>query len=101
MSMPDGPIIMLTQAAFDKLPTYSDSLPSGTYSGKQWKAQADVECEDNWWMAEYYMKSGDTKNIHIKWEKIVISDIGLKANEVVGTDDWVRLMDEHEARVSA
>jgi len=47
--------IALTQEAFDVLPNYSHSIPTGTTIGKQWKCLVKRNREDKgtWYMKEY------------------------------------------------
>jgi hypothetical protein len=45
----DEKTALMTERAFDKLPEYSCSTPSGTYTGKRWKTKVWGE----WWMREY------------------------------------------------
>ena len=101
MAMPEE-CIALTQAAFDKLPEYSMTVPSGGTPGKQWKSNKGwrAQDEDNWYLEEYYEKPGDTKYVYVKRVKIVIREAGLKADQVIGSDEWVRLRDEFRARTA-
>jgi uncharacterized protein (DUF3820 family) len=41
--------VLLTAQQFDGLPEYSSTYPSGTYDGKCWKRQGDVE----WYLCWY------------------------------------------------
>lgn len=101
MSMLGGPVIALTQAAFDKLPEYSATVPTGGTPGKQWKSN-NGWChtdKDDWYLEEYYEKPGDTEYVYVKRARIVIREVGLKASEVVGSDEWARLRDEFWAQI--
>lgn len=97
MSMPQE-CIALTQAAFDRLPEYSTSLPSGKWPGKQWKAK--YKGKDNWHMGEYYEKPGDTKFMCIRWLKIVIREAGLKVDQIVDPGTWADRMSAFEERAA-
>ena len=97
MSMPQE-CIALTQAAFDRLPTYSTSLPTGTWPGKQWKAK--YKGKDNWQMGEYYEEPSDPANMYIKWKKIVIREAGLKVDQIVDPDTWADRMSAFEERAA-
>lgn len=45
----DEKTAVMTRRAFEKLPDYSCSLPSGTYLGKRWR----THFRDGWFMREF------------------------------------------------
>lgn len=57
--------LQLTQAEFDALPEYSESLPTGTTIGKRWKR----ECRDGWVVGEYTSKEPKDRGdvVRIQW----------------------------------
>ena len=88
--------ILLTQEAFDVLPNYSSTIPTGAWPGKQWKRKC--KGEDNWWLGEYYEKEGDKEFTYINWTKITISEDGLRVDQIVHPDDWgTRIKEWREA----
>jgi hypothetical protein len=51
----DDDTAMMTERAFEKLPDYSFTIPSGAYPGKRWKTRRGGQ----WWMREFGEAEGD------------------------------------------
>lgn len=58
----------VSKKAFDSLPEYSCSIPTGKTIGKVWKRK----CEDGWVIGEY--TQADEKNVYIQWRKLEIAE---------------------------
>lgn len=69
-------IAYLTQAELNALPHYQLSLPTGLYTGKEWK----VKCKDGWIRAKVIH---DELGYGIQWDAVVIVD------EEYQWSDWV------------
>lgn len=87
--------IYLTQEAFDLLPEYSATFPSATTIGKQWKRRQPGESPgalDELFLGEY-VPCDEAGLVGIKWQKIVISPAGLKADQMCHPKDWVKMFE--------
>lgn len=71
---------VMTKAEFDRLDTYSSSVPTGAPVGKIWKARAPwKEIPGNpfaWWLGEYWDdgRIEETKSVPIRWRRIHLVD---------------------------
>jgi hypothetical protein len=92
----NGPrtVVRLTRAAFDKLPEYSTSLPSGIRVGKQFKAKRPWRSPDfQWWRGTYGRPdgSGPEGTLPIWWDRIEVAEDGTAPEHITSSDDWSRL----------
>ncbi len=76
--------IALTQEAFESLPEYSHSLPTGTTIGKQWKRKVS---KTQWDLVEY-TKHQDPALVGISYRRIVIREAGLRPENLVQMKHW-------------
>lgn len=66
------PVAVMGQAAFDALPEYSTSLPTGQAIGKRWKKHIRTGPSTGRWILGEYAKASDPRNILIIWSWIKI-----------------------------
>lgn len=59
---------LMPRSAFDQLPEYSRSIPSGTYPGKMWKLQ----CDDGTWVLRWYGALLEGNMVEIGYREILI-----------------------------
>lgn len=63
---------VVTQAAFDALPEYSCSIPTGTRIGKRWKRAKNYrDRTKGWWLGEYEQHP-DPDFVRIRWRDLMV-----------------------------
>ena len=88
-------VVRLTQAALDKLPEYSTSLPTGVRIGKQFKAKRAYRSATDfqWWRGTYGAPDGQCPEgtLPIWWDRIEVAEDGTGPEHITSSDDWSRL----------
>ena len=65
-----GEHAFMTQEVFDKLATYSTSMPSDVYEGKMWKAEKN---DKNWYLC-WCVNNEVGNKCYVKYKNIIIED---------------------------
>lgn len=93
--------VYMTKAAFDMLPEYSASYPTGQFIGKQWKCCRRQKGKLDIWLLAEYIPDDDPKYIGLDWKNIIVSVSGLKPDRFCNPNDWVRLYREAKEKGEA
>lgn len=68
------PVERMSKAAFDSLPEYNTTLPTGTRVGKTWKRRVPSSGEIHTWMIGEYVKSAKVGFVDIDWRWIEVEE---------------------------
>lgn len=68
----DADTAVMDQEAFNALPDYSCSLPTGTTIGKRWKRRRDYHDETKGWVMGEYVTHRDPNLTGIVWRDIEV-----------------------------
>ena len=83
IGLPQPTTLRMTQAAFDKLPVYGVTTPTGLRIGKMWR-----HCGRERWYVARMEATGKPGEVRVVWYLPLISRKGLTAEEVPGSDEW-------------
>lgn len=67
-----GKTVAITMKAFNELPDYSCSLPTGTTIGKQWKRRNCYHDASKGWSRGEFVPHSSPGTVGIEWREIVI-----------------------------
>lgn len=74
----DDHTAIMSRKEFDKLLTYSTSLPTGAFIGKRWKRQEQKPDKNGWpvfidsWLMGEFAPNPDDKIVDLIWRKIEV-----------------------------